>query len=115
MIQSSSIETLPANGSVERDKLTHNQRLALVLRLETGPSTKIRCKGGYHFKIVEFEGKLYAAIPCSHKRCKRGGVSGIHIFALDSGNFIDTLYEDAAYPEEILGHSDKVNNGMTVE
>lgn len=95
-----SIETLPLDSGLRADKATGMSR-------ETGPITKLRCKGGYHLTVMEFSGTGRVAVPCSHKWCKRGGAKVIHIFDLANGKLLDTIYEDAIDPSEILGFENK--------
>jgi hypothetical protein len=103
MIPSSSGKTPQPGSGSEADKLLSPGELAnLRRRLEVGPFIKFRCTGGYHFKVVESDGKLYAVVPCSHKWCKKGGASANHVYSLATGILVDHIYEDAAEPREIL-------------
>ena len=65
-------------------------------------SRRLKCPHGYQLTVVHLEGKGVISIPCKETRCKLGGVFPVHVFALETGELLGSVWQDAGMPREIL-------------
>lgn len=63
----------------------HPELIQIIAEIEDAPgdiTTIMRCRGGYHGKIVN---KRWIVYPCRLRRCKRKGFETYHVWDIHTG------------------------------
>ena len=65
--------------------IDHPELIQVIAEIEDAPgdiTTIMRCRGGYHGKIVN---KQWHVVRCRHRKCRRKGFETYHVWDIHTG------------------------------